>query len=34
MKIAEENGLTNLKELNKETQASKYLADHATSWES
>lgn len=34
MKTAEENGLTNLKELNKETQASKYLADHATSWES
>ena len=34
MKLAEENWLTNLKELNKETQASKFLADNATKRES
>lgn len=34
MKLAEENWLTNLKELNKETQAAKYLADNATNRES
>ena len=33
-KIATENGLDNLKELNKETQAAKFLADNATNWQS
>jgi len=33
-KVATENGLTNLKELNKETQAAKFLADNATNWQS
>lgn len=33
-KTAADNGLDNLKELNKETQAAKYLADNATDWQS
>jgi len=28
MKVADENGLTNLREINKETQAAKHLADN------
>ena len=32
--IAAENWLTNLKELNKETQAAKFIADNATNWQS
>ena len=33
-KIAAENWLDNLQQLNKETQAAKYLADNATNWQS
>ena len=32
-KIAAENWLTNLKELNKETQAAKYILDNAADWD-
>ena len=32
--LAMKNGLDNLKELNKETQAAKFLADNATNWQS
>ena len=32
--IAAENWLTNLKELNKETQAAKFITDNATNWQS
>ena len=32
-KIAAENGLTNLKELNRETSAAKYLTDNAIDWQ-